>query len=74
MQRPATLFEILLVKSSASKEQMQKHYHKMGLLTHIDAGVDGEFFKTISRAFQSFSLMQRKKHAVCFGGKKPKKF
>ena len=49
--RRATLYEILLVKSSASKDQIKKHYHKMSLLTHPDAGGDEEFFKTINRAF-----------------------
>ena len=49
---PATLYEILLVKSSASKDQIKKHYHKMSLLTHPDAGGDEEFFKTINRAYQ----------------------
>ena len=52
MNRPATLYEILLVKSSASKYQIKKHYHKMSLLTHTDAGGDEEFFKTINRAYQ----------------------
>ena len=48
MDRPATLYEILLVKSSASKDQNKKHYHKMSLLTNPDAGGDEEFFKTIN--------------------------
>ena len=52
MNRPATLYEILLVKSSASKDQIKKHYHKMSLLTHPDAGGDKDFFKTINRAYQ----------------------
>ena len=52
LNRPATLYEILLVKSSASKDQIKKHYHKMSLLTHPDAGGDEEFFKTINRAYQ----------------------
>ena len=52
LNRPATLYEILLVKSSASKDQIKKHYHKMSLLTHSDAGGDEEFFKTINRAYQ----------------------
>ena len=39
MNRPATLYEILLVKiSKESKDQIKKHYHKMSLLTHPDAG------------------------------------
>ena len=52
MNRPATLFEILLEESSASKDQIKKHYHKMSLLTHPDAGGDKEFLKTINRASQ----------------------
>ena len=52
LNRPATLYEILLVKSSASKDQIKKHCHKMSLLTHPDAGGDEEFFKTINRAYQ----------------------
>ena len=52
LNQPATLYEILLVKSSASKDQIKKHYHKMSLLTHPDAGGDEEFFKTINRAYQ----------------------
>ena len=44
---PATLYEILLVKISASKDQIKKHYHKMSLLTHPDAGGDEEFFKPL---------------------------
>ena len=43
----------LLVKSSASKDQIKKkHYHKMSLLTHPYADGDEEFFKTINRAYQ----------------------
>ena len=33
-RRHALLYEIFLVKSSASKDQIKKHYHKMSLLTH----------------------------------------
>ena len=51
MNRPATLYEILLVKSSASKDQIEKHYHKMSLLMHTDAG-GAEEFKTINREYQ----------------------
>ena len=50
LNRPATLYDILVVKSSASKDQIKKHYHKLSLLTHPDAGGDEEFFKTIKRA------------------------
>ena len=46
------LYEILLVKRSALKDQIQKHYHKMSLLTHHDAGGDEEFFKTTNWAYQ----------------------
>ena len=49
---PARLYEILLVKNSAWKNQIKKHYHKMSLLTHPDAGGNEEFFKTINRAYQ----------------------
>ena len=52
MNRPATLHEILLVKSSASKNKIEKHYHKLCLLMHSDVGGDKEFFKTINRAYQ----------------------
>ena len=52
MNRPATLYEIVLVKSSASKDLIKKLYHKMSLLTHPDAGADEEIFKTINRAYQ----------------------
>ena len=52
MNRPATLYEILLVKISTTKDQIKKHSHKMSLLTHHDAGGDKEFFKTINRAYQ----------------------
>ena len=51
MNRPATLYEIVLIKNSSSKDQIKKHYHKMSLLTHPDAGGE-EFFKTINRANQ----------------------
>ena len=51
MNLPASLYEILLVKSSASEEQIKKHYHKMNLLTQPDAGED-ELFKTMKRLYQ----------------------
>ena len=38
--RPATLFEILLVRNSPSKDQIKKQYHKLSLLTHPDADGD----------------------------------
>ena len=41
-----------MVKRSASKDQIKKHYHKMSLLTHPDAGGDEDFFKTNNRAYQ----------------------
>ena len=53
MNWPALLYEILLVKKSASKDLIKKHYHKNSLLTHPDAGGDKEFFKTINRAYQT---------------------
>ena len=52
MNWPATLYEILFVKSSASKNQIKKHYHKISFLTHPDAGGDDELCKTINRAYQ----------------------
>ena len=52
MNRPATLYEIWMVKSFASKNQIKKHYHKMSLLTHPDAAGDKEFFKTINGTYQ----------------------
>ena len=52
LNRLATMYEILLVKSSASKDQIKKHYQKVSLLTHPHAGGDEEFFKTINRAYQ----------------------
>ena len=52
LNRPTTMYEILLVKSSASKDGIKKHYHKMSFLTHHDAGGDDEFFKTINQAYQ----------------------
>ena len=52
MNQPATLYDILLMKKSASKDQTKKHYHKMSLLTHPDAGGDDKFLKTINRAYQ----------------------
>ena len=51
MNLPASLYEILLVKSSASEEQIKKHYHKMNLLTQPDASKD-EFFKTMNQLYQ----------------------
>ena len=39
-------------KISASKDQFKKHYLKMSLLTHPDAGADEGFFKTMNRAYQ----------------------
>ena len=53
MSRPATLYEILLVKSYASKDQIKQHEHKMSLLTH--AGGEEEFFKTIKPAYQTLT-------------------
>ena len=52
MNRPAMLYVILSVKSSASKKQIKKHYHKISLLTHPEAGGDKKFFKTVNRAYQ----------------------
>ena len=43
---------MLLVKCSASKDQIKKHYHEMSLLTQPDAGGDEEYFKLINRAYQ----------------------
>ena len=60
MIRPATLYEILTVKRSASKDQIKKHYHKMSLLTHLNAGGDEEFFKTINRIDEAEKVLNNK--------------
>ena len=53
MSRPKTLYEILLVKISDSKDQIRKHYHKMSLLKRtLISGEDEEIFKTINWAYQ----------------------
>ena len=52
LNRPATLYKISLVKSSASKDQIKKTLQKMSLLAHTDAGGDEKFFRTINRAYQ----------------------
>ena len=52
MNQPDTLNEILLVKASASKDQIEKEYHKMSLITHPDVGGDGKFIVTINRVYQ----------------------
>ena len=52
LNRTATLYEILLVKSSASKDQITKTLPQMSLLMHPDTGGDEEFFRTINRAYQ----------------------
>ena len=53
MNRPKTLYEILLVKIFDSKDQIKKHYHKMSLLIRtLISGGDEEIFKTINRAYQ----------------------
>ena len=52
MNRPAALYEILLVKRSASKDLIKKNYFKMSLLTHPDSYGDKQFFKTINREHQ----------------------
>ena len=52
MMRPATLYQIFLVNSCASKHQIKKHYHKVRILTNLDAVGDQELFKKINRACQ----------------------
>ena len=42
-ERLATLYKILLVKSSALKDHFKKHYLKKSLLTHPDACGDEKF-------------------------------
>ena len=66
MNRPATLYDILLVKSSASKDQIKNHYHKRSLLTHTDNSGDKEFFNTINRAYQ-FLTNDTAREAYIFG-------
>ena len=51
MNRPALLYEMLLVNISASKDQIKKLYHKMSLLTKPGAGAEKEFFRLINQAF-----------------------
>ena len=43
---------VCLTKNSASKDQIKKHYQKIIPLTHLDAGGDEYFFKTINLAYQ----------------------
>ena len=51
-----TLYQIVLLKNSISKEEIKKNYHNISLLTQIDAPGVKEFCKTINRAFK-FCLM-----------------
>ena len=65
MSRLATLYDILLVKSSATK-QIKTRYLNMSLLSHLDDFGDEEFFKTINRAFQILSKdAAREKNNIC---------
>ena len=51
--------KVLFAKSSATRDQNKKHYHKMSVSTHSDAGGDEELFKTINRAYKQQFLGQR---------------
>ena len=53
--RPATRCEILLVKNSASNDQIKKHYYNISLLTQLDAGGDAKFFRTNNQAYQKLT-------------------
>ena len=55
MSRPTTLYENLLVKNSSLRDQIEKHYHKMSMLTLSDAGGDEKLFKTLNRAYQNLT-------------------
>ena len=66
MNPPATLYEILFVKSSASKDLIKKHYHKMSLLMHHDGG-DEEFFMTFNRAHQIMKIDAAREAYNIFG-------
>ena len=48
----ATLYQILLLKSSASKDRIKKPCHKISLLMHPEAGGDEKSFKNINWAYQ----------------------
>ena len=67
MNRPATLYEILCLKNSASEDQIKKRCHKMSLLTHPDAGGDEEFFKTINRAYHILTNVATREAYNIFG-------
>ena len=65
MNRPAKLYETLLVKSYVSKDQIKQHEHKMSLLTH--AGGEEEFFKTIKPAYQTLTNDEAREAYNIFG-------
>ena len=67
MNQTVTLYEGLLVKSSASKDQIKKHFHKMSLLTDPAASGDKEFFKAINRAYQILSNDAMRQAYIIFG-------
>ena len=71
--RPATLFETLLKKSSASRDQIKQHYHKRSLLTNPDAG-DEELLKTINRAYQFQTNDEKRDANNMFGLEEEEKF
>ena len=73
INRSVMLDEILLVKNFVSKDQIKKHYHKMGLLTHPDAGGNEEFFKTINQAYQILTNDAVQEGTTHLGLKKLKK-
>ena len=74
VNRSATLYEILLVKSSASKNQIRKHYLKKCLLTHPDAGGDKKLFKAVNRHVKFWQMMRNGKRTINLALTRQKKF
>ena len=71
--RPATLYETLMVKSSASGDQIKLHYHKRSLLTYPDIGNE-TLFKIINQAYQ-FQTNDKERDAYnIFGLEEEEKF
>ena len=63
LNRAASLNEILSTKSSDSKDQIKKNYHK----THTDADGGKEFFKPINQAYQILTYDAARKAYNMFG-------
>ena len=74
MNWPATIYEISLVKCSASKDQIKNNYHRTSLLTHPDAGGDEKFFKTVKRAYHILKLDAAREVHNIFGLDEAEKF